>query len=181
MARENLFFTSSIVSWYSWKSSCLFLIVSSRTAFRALFSSSWSPSLQGNKRKNFPVSWGASKQIRTVASVLGKKRWNPGSVVILWQPWERAGWALVPPLPEAGKSNPSTEKGRTHLVISSSTWDSRGSLDRAAESSFLSLTCKGSPDRPGDSITEWSLVKQRISFGSTLSQYQEIGNKYLIS
>lgn len=104
----------------------------------------------------------------------------------------RAEWALAPPLPEAGQSDPSMEKGRTYLLLSSSSWASRGSSGRDAESSSLSLTGKGRLDWAGDSTTEWSFSETANQFwqhAELLSKNTEfilsnyilnLSNKYLI-
>lgn len=145
-----------------------------QSSLQPLFSSSWIPGLQGNKRKKTSLWAGElGNKFRTVTSVLGNKHWNPGGVVILWEHWERADWAPATPLPELGKSNPSMEKGRTYLMLSSSTWDSRGSLDRSAGSSFLSLTHEGRLGWAVDSTTGGWAVDSTAgwSFSKTANQF----------
>lgn len=170
MTCENL---SSTITWYSLKSSSLSLTVTSRAAFSLCSHPAGSQACKETKEKTSLWAGELGNKFRTVTSVLGKKHWNPAAVVILWEHWERADWAPALPLSELGKSNPSREKGRTYLMLSSSTWDSRGSLDRSAGSSFLSLTHEGRLGWAVDSTTGGWAVDSTTgwSFSKTANQF----------
>lgn len=157
---------------YSFKSSSLSLRVSSRRAFISLFSSSWIPSLQGNKGNK------ANKKI----SALFRGR-NTETQELRWfcesPEKEQTEHLFLLSLREE-RVSPAWRKGE-HTLGSAPP----PGIPGAARTGLQGAPGCHSHSRQGlDGLWVQSqngvLVKQQISLGSTLSQQQERLNKYSI-